>query len=62
MIIMYHMFNIIKHSNIRIPRVLFVIFFSMLLLSCGNKGPLTIPQQGQDNANLEKQSDKADIK
>ena len=60
MIIMYHMFNIIKHSNIRISRVLFAIFFSMLLLSCGNKGPLTIPQQAQDNANLEKQSDKAE--
>lgn len=58
MIIMYHMFNIIKHSNIRIPRVLFVIFFSMLLSSCGNKGPLTIPQQAQDNTNLEKKSDK----
>ena len=58
MIIMYHMFNIIKHSNTSISRVLFVIFFSMLLLSCGNKGPLTIPQQAQDNANLEKKSDK----
>ena len=58
MIIMYHMFNIIKHSNTRISRVLFVMFFSMLLLSCGNKGPLTIPQQAQDNVNLEKKSDK----
>ena len=60
MIIMYHMFNIIKHSNTRISQVLFVIFFSMLLSSCGNKGPLTIPQQAQDNTNLEKQSDKAE--
>ena len=60
MIIMYHMFNIIKHSNIRISKVLLALFFSMLLLSCGNKGPLTIPQQDQDNANLEKQSDKAE--
>ena len=53
MIIMYHMINKIKYSCISLPRLLLFIIASFLLVSCGNKGPLTLPDQNIPEINSE---------
>ena len=56
MIIMYHMINKIKYSCISLPRLLLFIIVSFLLVSCGNKGPLTLPNQNIPEINSEQSS------
>ena len=56
MIIMYHMINKIKYSCIRPPRLVIFIIASLLLVSCGNKGPLTLPDQNIPEINSEQSS------
>ena len=56
MIIMYHMINKIKYSYISPPRLLLFVIVSFLLMSCGNKGPLTLPDQNIPEINSEQSS------
>ena len=56
MIIMYHMINKIKYSCVNSLRLLLFIFASFLLVSCGNKGPLTLPDQDIPEINSEQSS------
>jgi predicted small lipoprotein YifL len=56
MIIMYHMINKIKYSYISSPRLLLFVIVSFLLVSCGNKGPLTLPDQNIPEINSEQSS------
>ena len=57
MTIMYHMLSIFKHPSSNIKQVLLLLFFLTLLTACGNKGPLTIPEQPQADINIEQSSD-----
>ena len=56
MIIMYHMINKIKYSCISPQRLLLFTILSFLLVSCGNKGPLTLPDQNIPEINSEQSS------
>lgn len=56
MIIMYHMINKIKYSCISPPRLVIFIIVSFVLVSCGNKGPLTLPDQNIPEINSEQSS------
>ena len=56
MIIMYHMINKIKYSCINPSRLLLFVIVSFLLVSCGNKGPLTLPDQNIPEINSEQSS------
>ena len=55
MIIMYHMINKIKYSRVSLAQLLLFIV-SFLLVSCGNKGPLTVPDQNLPEINSEQPS------
>ena len=57
MIIMYHMINKIKYSYVNSPRLLLFTIASFLLVSCGNKGPLTLPNQNIPEINSEQSSE-----
>ena len=50
------MINKMKYSCISLPRLLLFIIVSFLLVSCGNKGPLTIPDQNIPEINSEQSS------
>ena len=56
MIIMYHMINKIKYSRVSLARLLLLFIVSFLLVSCGNKGPLTVPDQNLPEINSEQPS------
>ena len=47
------MINKIKYSCINPYRLLLFIIASFLLVSCGNKGPLTLPDQNIPEINSE---------
>ena len=51
------MINKIKYSCINPPRLLLFIIASFLLVSCGNKGPLTLPDQNIPEINSEQSSE-----
>lgn len=55
MTIMYHMLIKMKCSCLCSSRILLLIIVSMLFVSCGNKGPLTVP----DINNVEINSDQS---
>ena len=57
MTIMYHMLSIFKYHSPNINQVLLLLSFLTLLTACGNKGPLTIPEQPQTDINIEQSSD-----
>tara|TARA_B100001769_G_C22054341_1_gene566726 strand:+ start:1098 stop:1232 length:135 start_codon:yes stop_codon:yes gene_type:complete len=40
-------------------KILLATFFIVLMTACGNKGPLTLPDNNQDNAGIEQSSDDA---
>ena len=50
------MINKIKYSYISSPRLLLFVIVSFLLVSCGNKGPLTLPDQNIPEINSEQSS------
>ena len=56
MIIMYHMINKIKYYYIGPLRLLLFVIVSFLLVACGNKGPLTLPDQNIPEINSEQSS------
>jgi predicted small lipoprotein YifL len=56
MIIMYHMINKIKYSRVSLTQLLLLLIVSLLLVSCGNKGPLTVPDQNLPEINSEQPS------
>tara|TARA_B100001564_G_C20643673_1_gene673386 strand:- start:1162 stop:1332 length:171 start_codon:yes stop_codon:yes gene_type:complete len=51
------MLSIFKHPSSNIKQVLLLLLFLTLLTACGNKGPLIIPEQPQDDINIEQSSD-----
>ena len=57
MTIMYHMLSIFKYPSSNINQLLLLLSFLTLLTACGNKGPLTIPEQPQADINIEQSSD-----
>ena len=50
------MINKIKYSCISPQRLLLFTILSFLLVSCGNKGPLTLPDQNIPEINSEQSS------
>ena len=50
------MINKIKYSRVSLARLLLLFIVSFLLVSCGNKGPLTVPDQNLPEINSEQPS------
>ena len=50
------MINKIKYSCISLSRLILFVIASFLLVSCGNKGPLTLPDQNIPEINSEQPS------
>ncbi|MDB4090170.1 hypothetical protein N9540_02780 [Gammaproteobacteria bacterium] len=49
MTIMYHMSEKINHIHSMALKYVLVIPFLIIITSCGNKGPLTVPQEKMEN-------------
>ena len=49
MTIMYHMSEKINHTHSMTLKCVLAIPFLIILTSCGNKGPLTVPQEKIEN-------------
>ena len=45
MTIMYHMSEKINHTHSMALKHVLAILFLIIITSCGNKGPLTVPQE-----------------
>jgi len=48
MIIMYHMLYRTSYSLFNLTSIITIVFIILILSSCGNKGPLTIPEEIQN--------------
>ena len=57
MTIMYHMSEKINHLHNMALRYILVIPFLIIITSCGNKGPLTVPQEKMENPIEQKESE-----
>ena len=49
MTIMYHMSEKINHARSTALKCILAIPFLIIVTSCGNKGPLTVPQEKIEN-------------
>ena len=49
MTIMYHMSEKINHAHSKALKYVLAIPFLIIVTSCGNKGPLTVPQEKMEN-------------
>jgi predicted small lipoprotein YifL len=49
MTIMYHMSEKINHAHSTALKYVLAIPFLIIITSCGNKGPLTVPQEKMEN-------------
>ena len=50
MTIMYHMSEKINHIHSMALKYVLAIPFLIIITSCGNKGPLTVPQEKTENS------------
>ena len=53
------MLDYFKYTCLSSMKILLATFFIFLITACGNKGPLTLPDNNQDNAGIEQSSDDA---
>ena len=53
------MLDYFKYTCLSSMKILLTIFFVILISACGNKGPLTLPDNNQDNTGIEQSSDDA---
>ena len=57
MTIMYHMSEKINHAYRMIFKCVLAIPFLIIVTSCGNKGPLTVPQEKMENSIEQQESE-----
>ena len=57
MTIMYHMSEKINHAHSMILKCVLAIPFLIIVTSCGNKGPLTVPQEKMENSIEQQESE-----
>jgi len=51
------MLRYFKYTCLSSMKILLATFFFVMITACGNKGPLTLPDNNQDNTGIEQSSD-----
>ena len=51
------MLDYFKYTCLSSMKILLATFFFVMITACGNKGPLTLPDNNQDNTGIEQSSD-----